>query len=132
MDLVLLAGNFALTRLARDTEPPPLRPGPLAAVVRDRDALTVVGPEEASTGGGDASRGWRALEVAGQLDLSLTGVLASLAEPLRDAGVPLFVVSSYDTDFVLVPGGRLVDARAALTAAGHAVREIREGVRPPP
>ena len=61
--------------------------------------------------------------MAGPLDLSLTGVLASLAEPLRDAGVPLFVVSSYATDFVLVPGDRLVDATAALTAAGHAVRD---------
>jgi hypothetical protein len=123
MDLVLLPGNYALTRLARDAEPPPLPAGPLAALVRDRDALTVVGPEEAATGGGEESRGWRALELAGPLDLSLTGVLASLAEPLRDAGVPIFVVSSYDTDFVLVPGDRLVDATAALTAAGHAVRE---------
>jgi hypothetical protein len=122
MNLVLLPGKYALTRLARDAEPPPLPAGPLAALVRDRDALTVVGPE-AATGGREESRGWRALELAGPLDLSLTGVLASLAEPLRDAGVPIFVVSSYDTDFVLVPGDRLVDATAALTAAGHAVRE---------
>jgi hypothetical protein len=61
--------------------------------------------------------------VAGPLDLSLTGVLASLAEPLRDAGVPIFVVSSYDTDFVLVPGDRLVDATTALTRAGHSLTE---------
>ena len=121
MDLALLPGAYALTRLDRDAEQPPLPDGPLAALVRDRDALTVVGPEDAAPAAGESSRGWRALEVAGPLDLALTGVLASLADPLRDAGVPVFVVSSHATDFVLVPGDRLDEATAALTAAGHAV-----------
>jgi len=121
MDLALLEGTFALTRLDRDAEPPPLPPGPLAALVRDPDALTVIGPEETAPPDGDRSGGWRALAVAGPLDLALTGVLASLAAPLRDAGVPIFVVSSHDTDFVLVPGDKLTDATAALEAAGHSV-----------
>jgi hypothetical protein len=119
--LALLAGSYAVARLPRDAEPPPLPDAPIAALVRDRDALTYVGPDADVPPGAEVTPGWRALEVAGPLDLSLTGVLASLADPLRDAGVPIFVVSSHATDFVLVPGERLGDAVAALEAAGHQV-----------
>lgn len=57
--------------------------------------------------------------MAGKLDLALTGVLLSLLEPLERAEIPIFVVSSFDTDYVLVPGRDLDPARAALEAAGH-------------
>jgi hypothetical protein len=121
VQLALHADGYALTRLDREAQPPPLPAGELVALVRDREALTLVCPDAAPPSAGETSAGWRALEVAGPLDLATTGVLASLAEPLRDAGVPLFVVSSYDTDFVLVPGGRLDEAIAALEGAGHVI-----------
>lgn len=63
--------------------------------------------------------GFRALEVAGPLDFSLVGVLASLAAPLAEAGVSLFAVSTFDTDYLLVREEDLPRAAAALTAAGH-------------
>ena len=66
-----------------------------------------------------ADDGWRALRVAGQLDLTETGVLASLAAPLAEAGVPIFAISTHDTDYLLVKDEKLEDAVAALTAAGH-------------
>jgi hypothetical protein len=68
-----------------------------------------------------AERGWRCLRVAGRLDFSLTGVLASIAGTLAAANVSLFAVSTYDTDYVLVRGERLVAASEALSAAGHEV-----------
>ena len=68
-----------------------------------------------------AQRGRRALEVAGPLDLAMTGVLAALSVPLAAAGVPIFVMSTYDTDYLLVGEDRLADALAALRGAGHRV-----------
>ena len=65
--------------------------------------------------------GWRAFEVEGPLDHAMTGVLASLATPLAEAGVPIFALATYDTDYVLVPAARVADAAAALEAAGHTV-----------
>jgi hypothetical protein len=59
--------------------------------------------------------------VAGPLDFALTGVLASLSAPLAAAGVSLFVVSTYDTDYVLVRETDLERAREALQTAGHQV-----------
>ncbi|MBL8177700.1 MAG: ACT domain-containing protein [Bryobacterales bacterium] len=65
--------------------------------------------------------GWRVLMVEGPLDFALTGVLASLAAPLAEAGVSIFAVSTYDTDYVLVKEETLPRAVAALQGAGHEV-----------
>lgn len=65
--------------------------------------------------------GWAVLEVVGPLDFSLTGVLASITRPLADAGVTIFAVSTFDTDYLLVRSEALRDAVAALREAGHDV-----------
>ena len=68
-----------------------------------------------------AERGWCALEVAGPLDFSLTGVVSSLVGPLAEAEVPIFVLSTFETDYLLVRERDLERAVEALTAAGHEV-----------
>jgi hypothetical protein len=70
-------------------------------------------------------RGWRVVEVVGPLDLGLTGVMASIATPLADAGVPIFPIATHDTDWILVPGTQLEDAVGALRYAGHEVLDPR-------
>ena len=64
---------------------------------------------------------WRAFRVSGTLDLSLVGVLRGIADVLADIGVPVFVVSTYDTDYVLIKEGSLDRSLGALSAAGYAV-----------
>jgi hypothetical protein len=49
----------------------------------------------------------------------LTGILASILNPLAEAGVPIFALSTFDTDWVLLPGEHLEKAKRALIAAGH-------------
>jgi hypothetical protein len=67
-------------------------------------------------------RGYRALAVVGTLDFALTGIVASLAAPLADAGISIFGISTYDTDHILVREDRLSEAKLVLIAAGHTVR----------
>ena len=67
------------------------------------------------------SDGWRAFRVAGPLDFSLVGILASLSKTLADAGVGIFAVSTYDTDYILTKAGDFDRAVAALRGAGHCV-----------
>jgi enamine deaminase RidA (YjgF/YER057c/UK114 family) len=89
------------------------------SLTRTQDELSVVCPEVAVPPDVEVDSGWRALTVEGPLDLSMTGVLASLAAPLADAGVALLAIGTYDTDHVLVKD---VDrALAALARAGHDV-----------
>lgn len=86
-----------------------------AALVRSAESVTLV--REAR--GGDMGVVWRAIEIAGSFAFSETGVLAAIAQPLAEAGVSIFAVNSYETDFVLVPEGDLEKARVAVENAGH-------------
>ena len=55
------------------------------------------------------------------LDLAEVGVLAAVAAPLAEAAVSIFAVSTFDTDYILLPAGNLPRACDALSAAGHVV-----------
>jgi hypothetical protein len=63
--------------------------------------------------------GWRCLRVGGDMKLQEVGVLASIAGPLAEANVPLFAVSTFNTDYVFVMEEHLVTAVQALQKAGH-------------
>jgi len=65
---------------------------------------------------------WRGLAVAGPLAFDLVGVLSRLAAPLAEAGISIFVVSTYNTDYVLVREQALNDAIIRLQQAGIVVR----------
>lgn len=62
----------------------------------------------------DHDDGWRSLRVAGTMELSLAGVLSRISGVLADAGIPIFALSTFDTDYMLVKEGRLGDAVSAL------------------
>jgi hypothetical protein len=120
--LIALSGTFAVSRLPAEAPLPPWAAGdPFVSITRTTDELSIVCPEEAVPIGVDAEQGWRCLRVAGPLDLGLVGVLASLVGPLASAGIPVFVVSSFDTDYLLVKLGDYDQAVAELRRAGHRV-----------
>ena len=88
-------------------------------MTRTASELSIVCRDASVPASVTANRGWRAIAVDGTLDFALTGVLAALAAPLAAAGVSIFAMSTYDTDYVLVKQDTLDDAVAALRAAGH-------------
>ena len=95
-------------------------------MTRTAEELSIVCAAAAIPTGVRVVRGWRCLRVAGRLDFSLTGVLASIAAPLAAANVSIFAVSTSDTDYVLVPGESLTAAMEALSASGHEVVSERD------
>ena len=66
--------------------------------------------------------GWRAFHIAGQLDFSLIGILAEISAILAHEGIGIFVVSTYNTDYVLTKAENLPHALAALQQAGHTIQ----------
>lgn len=96
--------------------------GRLLSTTRTPDELSIVCPEELAPPGAAVSADWAALRVRGTLDHDQCGILVALAGPLAAAGVPIFSLSSFDTDYLLVPSVRFSDAVAALAERGHAVR----------
>ena len=66
------------------------------------------------------------LKVQGPLDFALTGILATLAQPLATAAISIFAISTYDTDYLLVKTNTLLAAKQVLTDAGHKVDLLSE------
>jgi hypothetical protein len=123
--LIILPGELAVVRLPPDAHVPPwafsAAPGRLWSLTRTDDELSLVRAADAVPSDARAERGWRALRIAGTIDFALTGVLSSVLAPLADAGVSVFAVSTYDTDYLLVRSHALDGAVEALRRAGHAV-----------
>jgi hypothetical protein len=122
LHLTPLPGTYAVCRLAPD-EPLPewATRGDFITITRTGGELSVVCPEGAVPEGVRREAGWRCLGVVGTLDFSLVGVLASLVVPLAEAGVSVFAVSTFDTDYLLVRETDLGRATIALRDAGHTV-----------
>lgn len=87
----------------------------------DRERSLVCRAERAPADALAREDGWRVFRAAGPLDFSLTGILAGIASVLAAAGIPIFAVSTYDTDYVLVKTERYEAALDALRAAGYDV-----------
>jgi uncharacterized protein len=124
VELDLHATLLAVCRLPAEAAVPPWADQvfqPLVSTTRTADELSVVVPQAAVPSGVQAEPGWRALSVRGPLPFHLVGVLASLAAPLAAAGVPIFVLSTHDTDWLLVRHDQVGDACAALEDAGHRI-----------
>jgi hypothetical protein len=124
-NLLLSDDLLAVCRLPAEAPAPKWAQGrTLSAFIRTPEELTVVCPEHFVPPGVIAELGWRALQVEGPLDFELVGVLASLAASLADAGVSIFAVSTYSTDFILIKQSKLDVALQSLRQAGHQVRPL--------
>jgi hypothetical protein len=122
LTLSLLPDSMAICRLDPHA---PLPQGILArsfsAAIRTVDELSIYCAEDAVPQGAQASRGWRAFKFLGPFDFSATGVIASVAGPLAEAGISISVLATYDTDYVFIRQEALDAAVEVLTAAGHRV-----------
>ena len=122
LNLTILPDPLAICRLSPAEDVPEWAMiGEFVSITHTGDELSLVCADEHVPPDVKADRGWRALKVEGPLDLSLTGVLASLANPLAQAQINLFAVSTFDTDYLLVKGYNLTRAIAVLQQAGHTV-----------
>lgn len=123
LTLSVLEGRFAIARTAPEDDFPEwaFSAEPFASVTRTAEEVSIVCAEEVVPAGVLHEGGWRCLGVLGQLDFSLAGVIASLAGPLAAAGVPIFLLSTHDSDYLLVKEDRLERALEALVEAGHSV-----------
>ena len=116
--------KYAICRLDAGAAVPAWATGArFLSVTRTALELSVVSEETMVPEAVHAERSRRLLQIEGTLAFSLTGVLASVAEPLAKAEVSIFAVSTYDTDYLLVSEKDLHRAMEVLDAAGHVVRQ---------
>ena len=123
LPLEVLPDLLAICRLPPDTALPAwaTAPGPFLTISRTSEELSITTAQAAVPSGVRCERDYRALRVRGTLPPDLVGILVSIAEPLAQAGLSIFAISTYDTDYVLVKARDLPAALEALQRAGHQV-----------
>jgi len=122
LTLRLLPTTFAISRLEPDAPIPAWLPRRgFTAVIRAGDELSIYCDESAVPQDVRAERGWRALQFMGPFDFSETGVIASVAAPLAEAGISISVLATYNTDYLFVRNEAMENASEILQAAGHRV-----------
>ena len=120
LSLSVLPGRLALCRLGPDEAIPDwVFSGSFWSITRTDEELSLLLPEDSVPSSWMAKKGWCCLKVLGPFDLALTGVLASLTTPLAQAEVSTLAVSTYETDYLLVPEADYDRAKEALAEHGH-------------
>jgi hypothetical protein len=121
LKLELMHDTFAICRLAPTAVVPDWATGEIISITRTPFELSIVCSQENVPENEKCELGWRCLRVVGPLDFSLVGVIAALTGTLAEANICVFVVSTYDTDYLFVKKADVRTAVKSLDAAGHAV-----------
>lgn len=122
ISMQLLPDEYTVHRLAPDAALPSMPRGePWWTVLRSRTELSLCCRSALAVAAQRCEPGWRVLRVDGPLDFGLTGIAAALTVPLAAAEISVFLVSSFDTDYLLVRQSSLQDALAALRSADISV-----------
>jgi hypothetical protein len=103
LTLHLLAGNYAICKLPKDSPLPDLPKGKLLSVTWTDDELSIICSEEDVPKGSKTYNGYRCLKLQGPFPADSVGILSSILQPLADAKIPIMAFSTYDTDYVMVP-----------------------------
>ena len=121
-ELYLLPGRMAICRLDPE-EPLPLWAGSsvLSSITRTQTETTVVCPEEDVPAGVICNKSWRCLRIGGVLDFSETGILSSVTGALAGEGIPIYALSTYSTDLILIKKEDLSRAVLVLAGGGHRI-----------
>ena len=120
LKLQLLNETFTINKLPQFAEIPSiLSKGEMCFISRTDEELSIVCPDFMAPNNVQQELGWRCLKVEGMMKLQEVGVLASITQPLSEAGVPIFAVSTFDTDYVFVMDEHLVNVVHVLQQAGH-------------
>lgn len=121
--LTELAGDYGIVRLSADTAIPAWVDGAgLVSISRTQDELSVLCLAARIPDSVKPDPGWTAFKFEGPFAFNEHGILLSVISPISGAGIGVFVISTFDTDYLLVKTENAARVRGLLTAAGHTLR----------
>ncbi len=119
MKLSKINGSFSICQLKGNADIPQwIYQSSFFNISKTSEELSIVCEEQNVPADVKQNSGWTAFKVEGPLDFNLTGILASIANPLAEAKISIFAVSTFDTDYVFVKSDQFEKARHILTANG--------------
>jgi hypothetical protein len=124
IDFTLLKGDYSIYRLKNDSAIPIwVYDSDFYSVTRTQDELSIIckNVDIASDVNLKIDKHWRILKINGPLDLSLVGIIANISNLLKDNKIPIFTISTFDTDYILVKNQYLNNTLTLLNNAGHKI-----------
>ena len=121
LKLRLLDEKFAVSIMPQFAELPSVfAKGEMCFVMRTDEDLTIICPEFMAPDSGQQEVGYRCIRMhTEQIPSNTTGILISLVKPLTEAGISIFAVSTFHSDYIFLMEEHLVNATQALQHAGH-------------
>ena len=123
MQLIALKNKYSIYRFANGSPLPDwIYLSDFYSITKTKDELSVVSVQnDNDTGNSISSKDWRIIKIVGPLDLSLIGIIADISAILKNKSIPIFAVSTFDTDYILVKQKDLESGINALREKGHNV-----------
>jgi len=122
LTLSLLEGVFTIHQLSPDAEIPALAlNSSFFVITRTSDELSLVLPETVEIQSVRSDSGWACFKVEGPLEFSQVGILAGISTALANAGVSIFALSTFDTDYILVKREQAQAVSDALKSVGYII-----------
>lgn len=120
MKLEIISGTFSILRFAAQFQLPAwLDNSNFHSITRSSDETSIICESRCVPPGTKCESDWIAFRAIGPLDFALTDVLSSLINPLSQAGISTLVISTFDTEYILIKANKLDLAKLHLTQAGH-------------
>jgi hypothetical protein len=117
--LHVLDQPFSIHRLSPDAEiPSAVLACTFHWIARTDEETSIVCPSSVMVAGARTQPGWSCIKVIGPIDFAVTGLLAEISRVLAEAGISIFALSTFDTDYLLVPSSRIEEAVTLLARGG--------------
>jgi len=132
LKLSVLEGLFTIHRFPPNHEiPKQVFKDQFYSISKTSEEMSVVCSSSVFLNSERSESDWSCIKVLGPLDFSLTGILADISVVLAKAGISIFAISTFDTDYILVKSDRLHVAKQALQQAEYKLKiETEPGIFP--
>lgn len=123
MEILILEGLYSVYRFEKNAVIPAVfYSSEFWSVTKTSDEVSVISSAgETDLPGLPCEKGWRIIKIEGPLSFSLTGIIAHISRVLAEKEIPIFVTSTYDTDYVMVREQFLARAITAMKEAGYSI-----------
>jgi hypothetical protein len=120
LKLQLLDGKFTISKLPVFQDLPQIiANGEMCFAMRTDDEFTIITPDFMAPNNVQQETGWRGIRIDGEIPFQAFGVMYALVKPLAEAHIPIFAISTFNTDYVFLPEVMMVEAVKSLQTVGH-------------
>ena len=123
MKVSLLEETYGVCRLPSNTRIPEWTERQtkqtFLSITQTSEELSIVCPMQWIPSGVQCERDWKCIKIIGPLDFNQIGVISSMSGALAQHSIPLFVISTYDTDYLFVKEDNIVKTKQILEQNKH-------------